>query len=307
MSARRVFQHAGNAFELVRIGSEAVQPSVQMIFLHALLANRASFAPFVRHVSKSLTRVGIAADAVLIDARNHGDSVHTELHAPALLCDDVVAVLGSQHAARAPALPRVLCGHSMGGKTALRLALLEPHLFAGLVSLDAAPAAYAHSHAHIFRAMRAVDFGKALTKAAVDSQLAVHLPSVTDRQFVISNNLAPIAPTPLLVPSIDAASPVFRWRANLDALDQGGGAAAILAWDVAAAAVSAVPTLFIGGSESVRLTDAHYVARARAHFSNARLEIVAQAGHFVHMSAPTVCADLLAKFVEQMVTGRPAL
>ena len=128
------------------------------------------------------------------------------------LCEDACSIARLIE----PALPLFVIGHSMGGKTGLQLALEQPpSSFAGLVSLDASPVAYKHTHSGVFDAMKRVDFAKARSKSDVDAQLAATLP-VSDRQFLLANNLS---------------QPPFRWRANVDVLVT-HGEADVLSWSV---------------------------------------------------------------------------
>lgn len=55
---------------------------------------------------------------VAVDARNHGDSIHTEEMNYFLFRDDVLRLMDQQELEQA-----VLIGHSMGGKTAMTTAL----------------------------------------------------------------------------------------------------------------------------------------------------------------------------------------
>lgn len=60
---------------------------------------------------------------VAVDARNHGDSIHTEEMNYFLFRDDVLRLMDQQEIEQA-----VLIGHSMGGKTAMTTALTNVRL-----------------------------------------------------------------------------------------------------------------------------------------------------------------------------------
>ena len=53
--------------------------------------------------------------------------------------------------------PVDLCGHSMGGKAAMALALTHPQLVRRLIIADIAPVAYTHTQAMFIDAMRSID------------------------------------------------------------------------------------------------------------------------------------------------------
>jgi esterase len=297
------------AFDLMRLGAADKPAACTLVFLHALLASRAHWAPFAKHLSRALSTCEhpLAADALLVDARNHGDSPHLASHSMSDLCTDVLEFVESKALARAsPASrpPLLLVGHSMGGKTALRFALNHPSLVDGLVLLDASPAAYTHSHSNVFAAMRAVDFAAVRAKSDVDAQLGALLPSVADRQFVMANNLRAPSSTGLGGGGSASSASVqttFAWRANVPVLE--AHERHVLDWDAPDHARYDGPALFIGGAQSSRLTEPRYRARVSMHFPRGRVEMVADAGHFPHASHASHCARSIADFVARDVLG----
>lgn len=300
------------AFDLMRLGATDKPAACTLVFLHALLASRAHWAPFAKHLSRALSTCEhpVAADALLVDARNHGDSPHLESHSMSDLCSDVLQFVESKAWVRASPVsrpPLLLVGHSMGAKTALRFALNHPSHVGGLVVLDASPAAYTHSHSNVFAAMRAVDFGAVRAKSDVDAQLGALLPSVADRQFVMANNLRAPSSSGLGGGggggggSSTNVHPPFAWRANVPVLE--AHERHVLDWDAPDDARYDGPALFIGGAQSSRLTEPRYRARVPMHFPRARVEMVADAGHFPHASHASHCARIIADFVAGDVLG----
>jgi pimeloyl-ACP methyl ester carboxylesterase len=82
-----------------------------------------------------------------LDQRNHGQSPHSaEMGYPLMAADvdEFFAARGLENA--------MVIGHSMGGKTAMQLALQFPHRVQKLVVADIAPRAYAPAHDKIFAA-----------------------------------------------------------------------------------------------------------------------------------------------------------
>ena len=70
----RVCTHAGLVYDRVRIGCPKSAPTLNLLFLHALLASRTHWQPFLRHLGRALDAQHLSAEAVLPDCRNHGDS-----------------------------------------------------------------------------------------------------------------------------------------------------------------------------------------------------------------------------------------
>jgi pimeloyl-ACP methyl ester carboxylesterase len=115
---------------LLRAPPEQPQPRDPVIVMHGLLGNKMNW--------RSLFRAGplgeLDRDVFVADARNHGASPHhSEMHYDAMV-DDVLRLLDEQ------AIDRVVAvGHSMGGKTAMHLALRAPDRVGRLVVCDIAP------------------------------------------------------------------------------------------------------------------------------------------------------------------------
>lgn len=72
---------------------------------------------------------------ITLDARNHGDSPHTNEMSLELMSSDLIGFLSGSGIARC-----VLIGHSMGGRTAMLTALQHPKLIESLIVVDVSPA-----------------------------------------------------------------------------------------------------------------------------------------------------------------------
>jgi pimeloyl-ACP methyl ester carboxylesterase len=227
-------------------GAAASAPPITLLLSHALLARGASFLPLLKHLGRASATLGPAAasmDAWLIDARNHGASPHAESHTLDDMSWDLLHVLESER--RHLAGKRVvLLGHSMGARTVMHLLLHHgaamPVPVAGLVSLDAAPCKYAHTHDRVFDALRSVDLSAVKAAHEVDAQLAQSGLDPSTRQFVISNNLH------------STPDGTWQWRCAVPTLaDAHTG---ILDWGTPVMRQWLQPCLFIGGTQSSRLT-----------------------------------------------------
>lgn len=104
---------------------------------------------------------------LLVDAPNHGESPwmdSMDYEAQASTVAGMIESLGFDRA-------RVV-GHSMGGKTAMALALQRPELVGTLVVVDIAPKRYEPSHGVILDAMERVSEQKPETRREADALLA---------------------------------------------------------------------------------------------------------------------------------------
>src|SRR5580698_1709140 len=127
-------------------------------------------------------RLGETFHVYTIDQRNHGQSPHSpEMDYP-LMASDVDKFLTARGLASA-----MVIGHSMGGKTAMQLALQAPQRVEKLVVADMAPRAYAPAHDKIFAALRALDLSKFANRTQMEEALAPEIPSQTLRRFLLKN------------------------------------------------------------------------------------------------------------------------
>ena len=85
----------------------------------------------------------------LLDLRNHGMSPKSPDLNYEVMAKDVVAYLDGLGIDRA-----ALIGHSMGGKTAMQVALHFPQRVTSLIVADIAPVEYSPGHEHILEGLR---------------------------------------------------------------------------------------------------------------------------------------------------------
>ena len=200
-----------------------------------------------------------------LDLRNHGGSPWAPSMTYREMAGDVRAFMTRHGLTGATVL-----GHSMGGKTAMMLALEHGDLVGRLVVVDIAPVAYRHSHAPLIEFMRAADPGAAGRRAEVDAWLAPAIPEAPLRAFLLQNLV-----------SEDGR---LRWRINLDAL--AANMDALVGFPALAPALGyRGPVLFLAGGRSdyVRAEDHGLIRRL---FPTAKIESIPTAGHWVHAEDP---------------------
>ena len=173
-------------------------------------------------------------------------------------------------------------GHSMGGKAAMRLALDAPERVAALIVADIAPVAYTHTHLDQIDALRGLDLGAITRRAEADAALEEKVPDPTLRAFLLQN----------LRISADGVSR----RSNLDVL--AGAMDALVGWDDPDGRSTDVPTLFIAGGASPYVQPAHHET-IRALFPRAAIEVVPEAGHWIHAERPKEVLALSEDFLTQ--------
>jgi esterase len=210
-----------------------------------------------------------------LDQRNHGQSPHSaEMEYP-LMADDVDKFFATRGLESG-----MVIGHSMGGKTAMQLALQFPHRVQKLVVADIAPRAYAPAHDKIFAALLALDLATFQNRTQIEEALAQEIPGLVLRRFLLKN----LGRNP---------AGGFSWKINLRGLAENYWR---LREPVSGAAPYTGPTLFIRGGKSnyVQPEDEPLI---REWFPAAQIETIAEAGHWLHADKPEEFLRLVLEFL----------
>ena len=239
-----------------------------VVLLHGLFGSADNWHPIA-------VRLADRFHVFAVDHRNHGQSPHSaEMDYP-MMAADVDRFLAGHGLDSA-----MVIGHSMGGKTAMQLALHFPHRVDKLVVADMAPRAYAAAHDLIFAALLALDLAKFQTRTQIEGILAPDIPNLVLRRFLLKN----LGRSP---------EGKYFWKINLRDI-------AANYWrlrePVAGEAPFAKPVLFIRGGQSnyIRPEDELLI---REWFPAAQIRTIAEAGHWLHADAPEEFLRLVMEFL----------
>ena len=227
-----------------------------VILLHGLFGTGSNLGALARD---------LAADyrAILPDQRNHGRSPWSDEMTYPAMADDLATFMQ-----RLSLDSAALVGHSMGGKVAMQLALTHPRLVEQLIIADIAPVAYGHGHENVLAGLRLVSDSKPSSRSEGDKMLANSVEEAGTRQFLLKS----------LARQPDGS---YDWQINWRVVEA--------QYDHLAAAVSGEafhgPTLFIKGSESAYIREAHQQAVLEL-FPKAKLKVIQGAGHWLHADKP---------------------
>ncbi len=243
-----------------------------VVFLHGLLGRGKNLAT----AASALTANGYRA--VLLDLPNHGRSPWTEtLDVRALAAEIAASISGDA--------PVHLVGHSLGGKTAMQVALRRPELVASLVVVDIAPVDYGTSSAsefgHYLQAMSSLDLASLASRTDADARLAAQVPDERVRGFLLQN--------------LRRQGDGWAWDVNLDLLAADLDSAA--AFPTEGTTPYGGPVLWLAGADSDYVRDDDRDAMT-ALFPRTRLVRVRGAGHWVHSEQPEVFATSLQRFLD---------
>ena len=252
--------------------TELGESGSRVVFCHGLFGQGKNFTAIAKALADE-HRV------TLVDMPDHGRSPRTE-EFDYLAYADLVAELLSEED------PVALVGHSMGGKTAMIVALRHPELVARLVVVDVAPVPYDHAAEFegYITAMRAIDLGALASRAEADAALLEAVPSPMVRGFLLQ--------------SLRRGDDGWSWLLNLDVL--GRDLDRITDWPegrLTGAAPYDGPVLWVGGADSRYVAPEHVAAMDRLFPRNRRVT-VKDAGHWVHSEQPEVFVEVLKRFVD---------
>lgn len=239
-----------------------------LMVLHGLFGSGTNW----RGVARSLGR---NRRVLLVDARNHGASAHAATMDYPAMAEDVRRLIHREDLERV-----ALLGHSMGGKTAMTLALESPVLVERLVVVDIAPASSPGDHAALLAAMSQLDLTRVRRRMDADELLA---DSVSDRNL-----------RAFLLQNLVSDGERYRWRINLGAVT----AALPLLLDFPPMAERRFdgPALFVRGEHSDYLRTTHQQA-VNTLFTAAQMVSVPDAGHWVHAENPAGFIRVVESFL----------
>ncbi|NWU98608.1 ABHDB protein, partial [Upupa epops] len=231
-----------------------------LVLLHGLFGSGGNF----QTVAKALVRRG-SGTVLTVDARNHGSSPHSPLMTYDAMSLDVQDLLNRLGISKC-----ILLGHSMGGKTAMTVALQRPDLVERLISVDISPGSTAliSEFSAYISAMMSVKIPDGLTRSAArqlaDEQLRLIVQPLQLRQFLLTN--------------LVEVEGRCIWRVNLEAISR--HLTEVMSFPVFHKPYLG-PTLFLGGSKSPYLSSKDYPEIQRL-FPKADVQFIEGAGHIVH-------------------------
>ncbi|KAJ3072095.1 alpha/beta-hydrolase [Rhizoclosmatium globosum] len=249
--------------------------------MHGLFGSKQNW----RSIAKQLSNK-IGASVVAVDLRNHGDSPHAVLHDYPSMADDVFSLCDKIGIDKFHVM-----GHSMGGKTAMHMALSNPSRIESLISVDMSPIVLnlTSIFAHYITAMREIQNARVKTQTEADAILIKTIPELPIRQFILTNLKH--------VPGQDYLS----FRINLDALEASLGPqkdiCGIAGFPLSDAGKTYEgPSLFVKGNKSGYVPDSAIPGIKRLF---PKTEIVGlDAGHWVHSEKPNDFIKVVEAFIK---------
>lgn len=229
-----------------------------LIILHGLFGSSDNWQTIAKKFAENKFSV------FLVDLRNHGHSPHSDEFNYQAMSEDISELMNSEKIYSA-----AIIGHSMGGKTAIQLALDHPKKLSKLIVIDIAPKKYPLQNREIADALISVDLSKVKTRKEVEKTLSEKIPDPSTRQLLLKglywndkNQL--------------------DWRFNLKTIHS---KIENMNEAVNGDKIFEKPTLFIRGENSEYILSSD-VAVIKKYFLNSEIKTAPGAGHWVHADNP---------------------
>jgi len=211
-----------------------------------------------------------------LDARNHGDSPHADSMSYQQMAEDVVRFFDGNELENV-----ILLGHSMGGKTAMQLALRFPDRIAALIVVDIAPVCYDHQQKQLklIEAMQGLHLEAEMSRSDIEKKLALKIPEKRLLSFLMTN--------------LYRQNGQFQWRIGLEQIAAG------MPYLLNYPEVNSVfegPVQFIGGENSAYLKF-EYHALIRKKFPESRITMLKNCGHWLHIEQPAAFQKTVNEFL----------
>ncbi len=239
-----------------------------IVFVHGLGGNHAVWFQQVAHFAKDHTVVTLSQRGF---APSGGDGRHYD---PALLVRDLEAVMDAASVTRA-----TVVGQSMGGWTALGLAMKTPDRVAALVLADT-------------------------TGGIDDDVIAAHMREVTAAASRLRGTPPPLGVHPALSPGFSARRPDLAYLYQT-LTTFGSPPPDVIAGQLAAARVLpaalerfGVPTLFVVGAGD-KLFPPSLVRRAAGYIKDSVVAEIGDAGHSPYFERPDAWNAAVSRFVDR--------
>jgi pimeloyl-ACP methyl ester carboxylesterase len=240
-----------------------------LIILHGLFGSLDNWMTLAKQWSENF-------EVWLLDQRNHGQSERSEEFSYQVMAEDLKDFIQEQSIEEP-----IILGHSMGGKTAMEYAVNYPTGIHKLVVVDIAPVSYQVHHYQIIEGLESVDLSAIKSRTEADEKLRERIAEPGVRQFLLKNLYW-------------KEKGRLDWRFNLPVIKR--EILPISEWAISDKNYDG-PTLFVKGNKSNYILPEYGAAMAKK-FPNYDLEVIENAGHWVHAEQQKLFFEKVSSFMK---------
>ena len=239
-----------------------------LIILHGLFGNQGNWAMHAKKLSEQFSIYGF-------DARNHGRSGWAETMSYQEMAEDLIETMDALGLSSAHFI-----AHSMGGKTAMQLAMLAPDRIKKMILVDIAPVEYPAGPYAVLEGLESLDLSTLTSRSQADLLLQKYVEEKGVRDFLLTN----------LQKDKQGA---YSWRLNLSALVN---CYSEIKAGLSPEGVYPQEVLFIKGADSDYILAEHREAILR-QFPATKIKIIENAGHWVHSEKPSAFIKIVEGYL----------
>ncbi len=251
----------------IELNTKIIGNGPPLIILHGLFGSWENWGAQAKQFANNFT-------VYAMDARNHGLSKHSDRISYDLMTSDVLCTMKTLNIVKSRFI-----GHSMGGKTAMQLAVNNPDKVSRLLVVDITPKSYAPSHESIFSALMGLNLDKITSRSDADRQIQKSIFDSDIRAFLLKN--------------LYRKGSGFRWRFDLNSLFKNYSE---INREISSTSTFQGPTLFIKGALSNYIQKQDEAAITR-YFPNPSVKVIAGAGHWPHTQKSAVFYKIATDFL----------
>lgn len=167
-----------------------------LFIFHGLYGRGKNWQTFSKILSQKKNQI-----VVTVDLRNHGGNEFDDDISYISMMDDIISLfnyLGVENTN--------LLGHSMGGKLAMVIALLEPKYVNKLIVADIAPIDYDNNEKQIINSLLSINLNLVTNRNEADKLLSNHIDQKFLRTFLLQN--------------LELVDGKYKWSVNLKAIQK---------------------------------------------------------------------------------------
>jgi esterase len=238
-----------------------------LIIVHGLFGSLDNWSTLGRRFSEN-------HKVIIVDQRNHGHSFHSEEMNYEVMAKDLIVLMDELKIERAQFI-----GHSMGGKTMMKMAMIDPNRIERMVIADIGPKRYEAHHDEILEALHGLDLEEVSSRTEAEEAMSKMIKNRGVLLFLLKN-----------LYWVEKGK--LGWRMNLpvinahmeDILDSVGEDTVM------------VPSLFIRGGKSAYILDEDFMS-IQMQFQKSEIRSIPAVGHWLHAEAPDTFFDLVKEFI----------
>ncbi|MCL4124134.1 UNVERIFIED_CONTAM: hypothetical protein GTU68_003938 [Idotea baltica] len=251
-----------------------------ILIMHGLLGSKTNWKSLGKIISQQTGRT-----VYTVDARNHGESPHTDEFSYYHLAEDISFFL------REHSIPKAcLMGHSMGGRAVMTLALTNPSVVEKLFVLDISPIGTSESISTLPR------FVEMMRRVEIPPDLQLH-----EARNYVDEILLPIVPEKgirlFLLSNLMKGDGGFSWKVNLESISKNFNPHISTFPPAKDGASFQGQTFFVGGALSNYIPPKDH-DEIRSIFPMAKFSYVQAAGHWLHADKPQDFLEMISPLIK---------